>query len=168
MERDKASLLLNSEPFLTRICRIIDSVASPVIAVSSNKQQLPYLPDGVSVVPDLWKDEGPLAGMLTGLEFIADHSPGSELVWLGSCDAPLVNIQVVTRLSQTSGAWDAVMVQSGAQLQPFSGIYRTCVRHKLQALFDTGERRLHAIANSMNVFRIEAESLRSLDQSWIS
>ncbi len=163
MGQDKASLLLNGEPFLSRICRLIGSVASPVVVVSSNRQQLPNLPNNTVVVSDLWNDEGPLAGLLTGLEYLSQHAPKTQMAWLGSCDAPCINAQVVTHLCQTTGSWDAAMVQSGGKLQPFNGIYRTSIRSRLQALFEAGERRLHAVTNIINVATIDARQLKNID-----
>lgn len=163
MGQNKASLRLNGETFLSRICRVVGSVTSPVVVVSSEKQTLPSVPDSVIVVPDLWNDEGPLAGLLTGLEYLAEHSPQSRIVWLGSCDAPLANAQVVTHLSQTPGTWDAAVVASGGHLQPFNGVYRTSVCGNLQALFDSGERRLSALTQVIDVATIDAEALRHLD-----
>jgi len=165
MGQDKASLVLDGEPFLSRICRVIASVVHPIVVVSSDDQQLPVLPNDVAVVPDLWQDEGPLAGLLTGLEFLAQHWPNRKTAWLGSCDTPCINSQVVQHMCQTPGTWNAAMVQVAGRHQPFGAVYATSIRDQVQSLFESGERRLGAIAPLLDVSTIEAESLRKFDPS---
>jgi molybdenum cofactor guanylyltransferase len=163
MGMDKASLLFSGEPFLSRICRLITPIVSPIVVVSSDNQQLPNLPDDVAVTPDLWQDEGPLAGLLTGLEFLAQHSPKTQKVWLGSCDAPYVNARIVNYLCQTPGPWDAVMVRVTGRRQPFGAVYATSLHERIHKLFESGERRLDAIAPQIKIATIDAESLREFD-----
>ncbi len=87
MGQPKAWLDLDGEPMLVTVCRTVAAAVTVAMVVGSAGAALPELPAGVARVDDPAERRhgGPLAGVLTGLEAIADAGP--SVVFVGSCDA---------------------------------------------------------------------------------
>lgn len=163
MGRDKAMLTINGEPFLSRICRLVAPRFGATIVVAAEGQSLPLLATTVRVVRDLIPDGGPLAGLLSGLQALEEHAPEVSRFWLGGCDAPFVSLSVIDTLLATPGDWEAVVVAEAGRIQPFGGVYRTSVAGTVNALVESGERRLVELNRQVRTETVDAELLRQHD-----
>jgi len=163
MQRDKASLPIGDETFLQRICRIIGNVASTTVVVAAADQTLPDLPDDVVIARDPVPDEGPLAGLLSGLQILHRSAPDIQCVWVGSCDAPFVSENVVRRLMQNCEEHDASLVEDEYGLHPLGAVYRVACAAVVEELVDSGLRRLLALPERLRIRVVPANELRDLD-----
>ena len=88
--------------------------------------------DGVyEVVPDY---AGPLAGVLTGLDWAAEHAPGARWVATFATDAPFQPTDLVERLLaavEREGA-DMACARSGGREHPVFGLWPVHLRHDLR------------------------------------
>ena len=83
------------------------------------------------VVPDY---AGPLAGVLTGLDWAAEHAPGARWVATFATDAPFQPTDLVERLLaavEREGA-DMACARSGGREHPVFGLWPVHLRHDLR------------------------------------
>ena len=163
MGTDKSLLLIDGQPFLSYVCETIAPRFNMTIVVAAEDQRLPELPATVDVVRDAVLDAGPLAGLLTGLEELRQRDRPPEIIWLGCCDAPLVNLDVINRLLTMVDSRDAAVVRYAGRIQPLGGVYRTAILATVRRMIAAGERRLQQLPLALNTELINAEELRDLD-----
>ena len=165
MGHDKAWLQAGDETFLARICRIASQFATQIIVAAARGQKIPPLPPGTATVRDIEPDEGPLAGLLTGMRRMRDICPDVTHVWAGSCDAPFLNPDVVRHLLSRLNDYDAAIVLQDGQLHPLGSVYSMRVEPLLGRCFDDGERRLSEFTERLRARLVPAASLKPLDES---
>jgi molybdenum cofactor guanylyltransferase len=113
------------------------------------------LPVAADVVPGF---AGPLAGILTGLEWLRTEHPG--LGWLASfaCDSPLLPADLVARLWAAVTAEGAHMAcaTSGGRLQPVFGLWPVTLAESLRhAVVEDGIRSVGAFAAGRKLARVD-------------
>lgn len=169
MGQDKATLLFGNETLLQRVCRLTAATAHPIVVVAAAEQQLPDLPSGVLVIRDRYPNQGPLGGLLTGLQCLRDHQPDlwpTMMVWASTCDAPFVNDTVIqhlqAQLSQSPES-NAVTVTHEGRRNPLAAVYRSQILRNAEALFTSGERRAQALLEQSDVLAIDSSRLVSFD-----
>jgi molybdenum cofactor guanylyltransferase len=93
MGQDKALLRLTPDAptFLERAAQTLEAVCGRVLIVAPHERA--YAVDGVEFVADRWPGAGPVGGMLTALEAVAN---GSVLVL--ACDYPLVPSELLSAM----------------------------------------------------------------------
>ena len=171
MGADKASLTFGNETLLQRVCRLTLRAANPLVVVAAQEQQLPELPHNVRVVRDLFPDEGPVGGLLTGLRSLqaTAESWSDTYFWVGSCDAPFVNELVIRHLyeqlvsTSAADAVDAIAVEHEGMLNPMAAVYRSSILPIAEQLFATGERRAMSILKRASVQTVPGSSLKPFD-----
>jgi molybdopterin-guanine dinucleotide biosynthesis protein A len=122
---DKCLLPLAGRPLLERIVGIVRPQAAAMVLNANGDPArfaafaLPVAPDAVEGFP------GPLAGVLTGLEWARDNAP--ECRWVASvpCDAPFIPADLVARLLDAAAAADADLAcaSSGGRDHPVVGLW---------------------------------------------
>jgi len=168
MGQPKAWLDVRGVPALRFVTDIAAQVC-PVIVVASPGQDLPELGEGVERIddPDERVGEGPLSGMLTGLEHLA--SDQVELAYVGACDAIFLDARHVSfmlRELNRDRQHPAVVPESGPfddgtrYLHPTCGAVRVPVaRQTAAALIQTGTRSARSLYEGLAARRIAVASL---------
>ena len=142
--REKCLLPLGGEPLFSHVLgRARGQVASLLLSANGDPSRFPALdlPIREDVVPG---HAGPLAGILTGLEWAA-RIPGC--VWLASfaTDAPFLPYDLVFRLraaAEGAGA-EIALARSGGRAHPVFGLWRVGLEADLRrALVDEGIHRI--------------------------
>src|SRR5689334_14228501 len=95
MGTSKALLLFGPETMLQRVVRILGGLASPIVAVAAEGQELPVLPEGVILTQDEREGRGPLEGLRAGLKALP---PSVDAAYVTSCDVPLLVPGFVTQM----------------------------------------------------------------------
>ena len=91
MGTPKAWLDWHGSTLLRRTCGVVArGVDGPVVVVRAPGQELPELPDAVEVVEDAREGQGPLQGLLAGLEAV-----DGELAFVASTDMPFLHPRFV-------------------------------------------------------------------------
>ncbi|MCP4172511.1 MAG: molybdenum cofactor guanylyltransferase [Fuerstiella sp.] len=164
MGTDKALVRLGGETLLQRCCRLISKSADPVVVVSSPSQVLPELAQRILVTEDHLPGEGPLTGLLAGLRQIRRRVPfGDFPIWVGSCDAPFVNVGVINAMVWKLGEFDAVAVRHRGRINPHSAVYRLSVIETVERVVMSGERRATAILDHLSLKTVESTVLHEID-----
>ncbi len=142
---DKARISIGGVTILQRVLACVDPQCDRVI-INANGDPARFADTGLPVVADNVPDfAGPLAGILTGLDWAAAHARNCE--WLLSVpgDCPFLPTDLVARLHEARGAARTPLAcaRSGEWRHPVVGIWPVELREDLRrALLDEG---LHKI-----------------------
>jgi molybdopterin-guanine dinucleotide biosynthesis protein A len=150
MGRNKAMIPLQGRPMISRLAGEAGRLTDQIL-ISANETQL-YDSFGLPVVPDIYKGQGPLAGLHAAMS----HSERPLLLAL-ACDLPAVTEPFLRLLVRVAEGYDAVIpVTSDGRPHPLCAVYR---RSCLIAI----ERNLHAGVNKItNVLKNS-----SLNINWL-
>jgi molybdopterin-guanine dinucleotide biosynthesis protein A len=116
------------------------------LVLNANGDPARFAHYGLPVVGDSVPDNpGPLAGILAGLEWAADHRPDCPMVVSVATDAPFLPIDLVSRLyaQMIAEGADLACAASGGQAHPVIGLWPVRLRDELRhALVDEGVRKV--------------------------
>ena len=122
---DKFFRKLSGKPVIEWVIERARNQVSPLI-LNANGDAARFQQFGLPVIPDAVGDyAGPLAGILTGLEWALAECPGCRWVATFPADAPFVPIDMVTRLLtavESQGARLACTA-SGGRTHPVCGLW---------------------------------------------
>ncbi len=157
----KAWLPVGSETMLARVVRLVGTTARPVIVVGAGGQELPPLPSEVSIVRDPVPNGGPLRGLATGFEALADSV---ELAYATAVDSPLLVPTWIDRLVELIGDHDAIVPRFEGRLYPLNAVFRPgSVLPVAQSLLAQGRKRLLDFIETVDSVIIDAKTLRDID-----
>ena len=122
---DKGLSMLGGQPIMKRIIERAQSQVSTLI-INANGDTGRFQNFGFEVIPDVIKGfAGPLAGVLTGLEWAISNAPEIEWVATFPTDAPFMPMDLVQRLSfavASKGA-DLACARSNGRSHPVFGLW---------------------------------------------
>ena len=131
---DKCLRHLGGETILARIIRCVAPQVGP-LALNANGDPSRFSAYGLPVLPDVvGGNAGPLAGVLTGMEWAAAHHP--ECAWLASfpTDAPFMPDDLVRSMiaaTEREGA-DMACAASAGRTHPVAGLWPVRLRDALR------------------------------------
>ncbi len=152
---NKALLPLGSEAFLERQLRVASQWTDEIIVVSNDTDLNSYirqLKSYIRIIPDLYKGEGPLAGLHAGLAAATRSN-----VWLLGCDQPFIDPRAANLLLDymEQGTYQASLPILEGRRQPLHALYRKETAETALSLLEKGERRLLALLNHISWCGIE-------------
>lgn len=122
---DKCLRLLDARPMLAHvIARLAPQVDA--VALNANGDPSRFAAFGLEVLSDVVDGYvGPLAGVLTGLEWAAARHPGARWLVSAAADAPFFPTDLVMRLAAAvrDGAPPLACAASGGRTHPVFGIW---------------------------------------------
>jgi len=131
---DKALRLIGGVPLLYRVIERMRPQVETLV-LNANGDPARFAGFGLPVVPDSVPDyAGPLAGVLAGLDWTAEHRPDCAYVVSVATDAPFLPGDLVSRLvrgMEQSGAGLACAA-SGGQPHPVIGLWPVRLREDLR------------------------------------
>jgi molybdopterin-guanine dinucleotide biosynthesis protein A len=144
---DKAFIRIGDSTILDRaLARLRPQCAGVIINANGDparfaQARLPVVPDSVAEFP------GPLAGILAGLDWAAEHQP--DIAWVASVpgDCPFLPRNLVGRLHEARASADLPLAcaRSGEWRHPVVGLWPVALRHDLRsALVEDGLRKIEA------------------------
>ncbi len=155
---DKCLRTLAGKPILTHVIDRVRPQIGPLV-LNANGDPARFSAFGLPVVADAVGDfAGPLAGVLTGLEWAAESAPGC--IWLASfaTDAPFLPEDLVARLLaavETEGA-DMACAASDGRNHPVFGLWPLRLRHDLRrAMVEEGIRKVDIWTARFKLARVE-------------
>jgi molybdopterin-guanine dinucleotide biosynthesis protein A len=146
---DKASIRIGGVTILERVIACLNPQCCRLI-LNANGDATRFAATGLVVVPDSVPDHpGPLAGILAGLDFAADHAPPIKWVVSVPSDCPFLPRDLVARLHQArieAGA-SLACARSGERRHPVVGLWPVALREDLRhALTGEGARKVEDFA----------------------
>jgi len=142
---DKALRLLGDRPLLQRVInRMRPQVAALVL--NANGDPARFAGFGLPVVADSIPDfAGPLAGILAGLDWAAEHRPDCPVIASVPTDAPFLPENLVSNLHEgmTAEGAELACAASAGQPHPVIGLWPVRLRDDLRhALVEEGVRKV--------------------------
>ncbi len=155
---DKGLTLLAGRPLMDRILERIRPQVSQLI-INANGDGERFAEYGLAVVPDVIGDfSGPLAGVLTGLEWAAENAPATEWVASFAIDAPFVPMDLVERMQgavETEGA-DMACASSAGRAHPVFGLWPVAKAADLRrAMIDEDMRKIDRWTARYNIIEVD-------------
>jgi len=157
-DREKALAEAAGEPMLRRVVSTLAAICDDVVVNCRPDQQAAFaatltgVDTTVRFAPDDRPDEGPLAGLLTGLAAV-----DSEYAVVLGCDMPLADPAALTALldrTRTADA-DVVVPTTDGGPEPLHAVYRVGpTRTAARATMDDGKRSLRALLDRLAVARV--------------
>jgi molybdenum cofactor guanylyltransferase len=157
--RDKLAEPLDGVPMLWRTIDAVRAVADDIVVVVAPGSG-PELPADVRVTHDRASGEGPLIGVLAGLEAVRHDSVivvGGDMPWL----RPEVLRLMLGGLDASAGVI-ALEVDVRAQQLPFV-VRRDGALEATRRLTGSGERRLGALLDALQVTTVAEADWRAID-----
>jgi molybdenum cofactor guanylyltransferase len=116
---------------------VIDRVRRQVrmLILNANSPAPEYGGLGMTTIPDnVTGDRGPLAGVLTGLDWVRENLPGVKWVMTVPSDAPFLPTDLAARLlaSVTDEGADMGCVMSGGRTHPVIGLWPVALCDQLR------------------------------------
>jgi molybdenum cofactor guanylyltransferase len=142
---DKALRVLGGRPLLQRVVdRMRPQVAALVL--NANGDPARFAGFGLPVVADSIPDfAGPLAGILAGLDWAAEHRPDCPVIASVATDAPFLPENLVSNLHEgmTAEGAELACAASAGQPHPVIGLWPVRLRDELRhALVEEGVRKV--------------------------
>ena len=161
MGRAKALLPFDNEPLIAHIVRKLERIFSEIVVVAAPNQKLPPLP--VTLVRDDVAYRGPVSGIYHGLK-----AATQTICFVTSCDAPFLNLIVVTHLLSQIRDCDVVVPFWQERFQPLHAVYRTSVAPLLKEQLERGELRPIFLFDKVRTHKIQEEEIRWFDPDGLS
>jgi molybdopterin-guanine dinucleotide biosynthesis protein A len=134
MGRPKALLPFDGEPLIVHVVRALKKMFAETVVVAAPDQELPSLP--AVLVRDEVAYQGPVSGIYHGLK-----AATKEVCFVTSCDAPFLNLQLISQLLAQISDCDVVVPYWQQRFQPLHAVYRTSVLPLLKDQLERGELR---------------------------
>jgi molybdopterin-guanine dinucleotide biosynthesis protein A len=149
--RDKALVEVGGRPMIGRMSELVRSVTRQMKIVAAPGK---YEAFGVEIVEDRWPGEGPLGGVITGLEDAARSAAPPEWNLIVSCDMPFVTREWLSHVIERTSASDTEVIvpRSEHGLEPLCACWMTAAVDKLHGAFDEGVRK---VTEAMKRLRME-------------
>jgi molybdenum cofactor guanylyltransferase len=155
---DKPLRLIAGRPILDRVIeRLRPQVAGLVLNANGDPARFAdySLPVVADSVPGF---AGPLAGILAGLDWTAEHRPDCPMIVSVATDAPFLPTDLVARMEQTLVAEraDLACAASGGQAHPVIGLWPVRLRDDLRrAVVDESVRKVDVWTARYRLARVE-------------
>ena len=142
---DKARIRVGGMSLLDRVIARLRPQCSRLI-LNANSDPARFADTGLTVVADSVPDyAGPLAGILAGLDWTADHAPQIEWVVSAPADCPFLPRDLVARLHKARVEAGAALscARSGERRHPVIALWPVALREDLRrALTSEGLRKV--------------------------
>ena len=131
---DKCLRLLGGNPILSRIVDTIEPQVD-ILALNANGDPARFAAFGLPIVADsIAGNVGPLAGVLAGMEWAAEHHPAMPWIATVPTDAPFLPRDLVSRMRRAvalEGA-DMACAASAGRHHPVCGLWPVRLREALR------------------------------------
>ena len=161
MGEPKALLPFDGEPLIAHLVRHLQKLFSEAVIVAAPEQELPTLP--AMLVRDEVAYQGPVSGIYHGLK-----ASTKEVCFITSCDAPFLNLQLITSLLSQISDYDVVVPYWQERFQPLHAMYRRSVAPLLRDQLDRGDLRPISLYPKVRTREVHEEEIRRLDPEGLS
>lgn len=154
---DKTLRLLAGKPILAHVIERAKPQVDALV-LNANGDPARFAPFGLPVIADdITGFAGPLAGVLAGLDWAAQHLPEAELVASFATDAPFLPRDLVRRLAVAleEGGFDLACAQSNGQAHPVFGLWQVSLRDDLRAALKGGLRKVDQWTRRFKLVEVE-------------
>lgn len=140
---DKALLPLAGEPMIARVIARLGRQAAP-LAINANGDPARFAGFGLPAIADSVAGfAGPLAGVLAGMDWAAEHAPRARWIVTAASDTPFFPEDLVARFVSAIGHLDGAiaLAGSGGKRHPVFGLWPVALADDLRAWLKASETR---------------------------
>ncbi|MBN2175805.1 MAG: molybdenum cofactor guanylyltransferase [Bacteroidales bacterium] len=150
MGKDKGLCLLNNEPLVKYVIRIL-KIACDALLIGTNDNN--YETFGIPVVPDHFKGIGPIGGIYSCLQA---SSTDRNIVL--SCDMPLITVELVRFIIEQPGNPDAIVPLFEGLPEPLCALYHKRTIPKIKYSIEKGDYKIQDVLNLLNTRYVVIDS----------
>lgn len=143
MGEDKGLMVYNEKPMIQHVIDAVLPVTNRII-ISANSDV--YKQFNYPIFSDLTIDKGPLGGIVTTLA-----QSETEINWVLSCDAPAITTEMLRKLVNQLGDYDAVVPKIGEKIHPLIAVYRKSILNRFKENLALNQLKMTAVLNEMHV-----------------
>ena len=151
---DKCLLPVDGKPLLGHILNIVRPQTSDIL-INTNSDPTPFLKFDQPVLPDIIAGfQGPLAGLLTGMQWSRRRHPHAVHILSVASDTPFLPHDLVTKLAQAlvDGNADIAIASCEEGTHPTIGLWPVDLAERLlHDLMETDTRGIHAWLRAFRV-----------------
>lgn len=151
---DKSLASLAGRPM---IARVLETLAPQVTStvINANGDHRRFADFGCKVIADSVPGFlGPLAGILTGMQWAIEHAPQARFVVTVSADAPFIPGDLVAKLAAEAGGLNPVLARCGDDLHTVIGLWPVALARKLSEALRQGERKVRVWAEAQGALHV--------------
>jgi molybdenum cofactor guanylyltransferase len=148
MGANKAFLAVDGERMIDRAVRILREACCEIIVVTN--EPLDYLDLDATVVTDIFKGMGPLAGIHAGLFHAANPR-----AFVCACDMPYLSAPFIRHLLSLAGGYDIVVPARGGRPEPLHAVYSRKCLPVIRRLLEQNERKVTGFYKGFRVRTVE-------------
>src|SRR3989339_265582 len=157
---DKAFVKVGDFILIESLIGLLTPLFDNLIIVTNYPEK--YVQYPVKVVVDQIKDLAPLAGIQAGL-----LASDADYNFVMACDMPLVKPSLIRYLMSKARA-DIVVPRRGKNIEPLCAVYSKNCLTAIEALIKTGNYKIHAMFDKLNVDYVEDETIKQFDPGFLS
>jgi molybdenum cofactor guanylyltransferase len=148
---DKALLTFQGKPLLKHMIGLIEPLCDKVVISGQNSD---YTSFGVEMVPDLYSDSGPIAGIFSALKYSS-----SDWNLLVGVDVPFVNKELLLLLISNIRKYDCIIPMHTSGVEPLIGFYHRRISPVVEELIKAGDYRLTNLLSKLNTRYVDCNDL---------
>lgn len=154
MGANKAFLTVEGERLIDRAVGILREVCDEILVATN--EPLEYLDLGVTVVTDIFKGMGPLAGIHSGL-----FHARNPRAFVCACDMPYLNAAFIRHMVSLAEACDIVVPVRGGRPEPLHAVYDRKCLPVIRRLLERDERKVTGFYKGFCVRNVEEAETES-------
>lgn len=143
MKSDKALLLIQGEPLLGRMTRLLKPFCQTVAISGNNPDHEDF---NLEMVRDLYPGCGPISGIFSSLK----HS-STQWNLLVSVDVPFINEDFLQTMVSGIGNFDCIIPEHEGKVEPLMGLYNKQIIPILEEMIGQGDYKLMNLLSKLNV-----------------
>ena len=152
----KALAMWQGKPFIEHSVEALQEVVTDIVVISHSDitNELSHILN-VPVIEDieLYKGKGPLAGLVTGMEYAS-----ADWYIVAPCDTPNISKEWAMGLSaQADEAYEAIIPIVEGRKQPLLALYQSSVKGKIERLLKEEKRSMQGLLSQCNVQYVTVE-----------
>ena len=159
MGTDKALLDIDGRPLLERVLQAARPLGLPLFLVAPSRPA--YAAFGLPLIEDRAPGRGPVGGLDTALNHLADTEADSVL--LLACDLPHLSSDFLRFLLESFVEGDALVPVDDHGPQPLCAIYRTSAAPTVQAALADDRLSLRRLLNQLETVYLPKEKWQAFD-----
>lgn len=151
---DKLNHPLHGKPLIAHVAEVCEKIFARVAIIADDRTRFAYLP--FPCYEDLMQNAGPLAGIMTALEY----SPTKKIFAVAG-DMPSLNEEFIRYLVDVSAEYDVTVPRHQGEYEPLHAVYSKRCQDTIRRAIENGERKILSIFREVNVREVTDEEIKS-------
>ena len=163
--RNKALEIIDGQPMITGVIEKIQKITSSIVVIVNDVERgiLLPIPEGISIVEDVFPDKGSLGGIYTGL-----ISSSTEWTMVVACDMPFINLGLMRHMISQTPNHDVVIPVISGRPETMHALYSKKCTESIASNITKNDLKITRFFENVRVHFVEDDELMRFDTSGIS